>query len=553
METKNEAEIPSRRSESSNNLSKPSTTTFNDSQGAAELSLARVGKHFANKILRKKRRGVEPLKKAFVEDATVLSGLMVKKKANTAEVRMIPLMGKGELYAAVKAHAAGKTKVVDIKPIENNTSAFVGEDGKYEAEDAPIRKSTQDLETTIAGLNVNGKTLPSSSVESEIVEAQGKNAAIQPNPAVKTDREGFTINPSARKKKAALRRKYEQRIQDLEATILQLQQQIQELSQGKPACIYPQDSPEVNTLEEETAPAHFECDASEAEEELCENEVDVLADEEVIKEAELDDASEPNPEDTSAEEKEIANDHFDDEMAEIPDEPDASELQEDPLTPPMADSTASQDDPAVATAKADHELLPNDAGPTSELDEEINDPSGGLRETMLRAKPVQSPTPRQSIARKRITRHRALATARRQRRQNAAVKKKNEARPEVVAPADLSKTPESRLNPPTLTFPDGGTVLENFTDGEMIVRRDSTEQTWGIGLRYDWSARALAVASFPTFPANDPRLQHGFIQRYHSRPVWYLKEVNGTSATNLKSVMEVLSRTLTARFVFKRI
>ncbi|CCW65442.1 unnamed protein product [Phytomonas sp. EM1] len=87
----------------------------------------------------------------------------------------------------------------------------------------------------------------------------------------------------------------------------------------------------------------------------------------------------------------------------------------------------------------------------------------------------------------------------------------------------------------------------------MIARRTSLEGGWGIGLRYDWGARALAVASFPTFPATDPRAQHRFVRRYHSRPVWYLKEVNGADASNLKSVMEVLSRTLTARFVFRRV
>ncbi|CCW72006.1 unnamed protein product [Phytomonas sp. Hart1] len=546
METKNELALPPGEGKSTPNLSKPSTTTVNDSQAAAGLSEPRVGRHFAPKLSRRKRREVMP--------ASPVEPL--NEDASAAEVGVIPLMGKGELYAAVKAHAAGKTKVGDIKPIENNMSAFVEENDKYEAEDALVRKFTQDLETTIPGLNTNGQSLSFSSAESGIVEAQSDDKAIQPNPAVKTDREGSTINSSERKRRAALRRKREQRTRErIKATILRLQQRIQELSQREPACISPQDSPEINTLEEETAPAHFECDASEAEEELCENEVDVPADEEVIEEAELDADSEPNLEDTSAGEEEIANDHLDDDVEEIPDKLDASELPEDPHTPSMADSTASQDDPAVATAEAAPEPLPNDAGPTSELAEEINDPSEGPPEEAPGAEPIEPPAPPQLIARKRLTRHRALANARRQRRLNAAVRKTDEPRPEpeVAAPADLSGSPESRLNPPTLTFPDGRVVLENFTDGEMIVRRDSTEQPWGIGLRYDWSARALAVASFPTFPANDPRLQHGFIQRYHNRPVWYLKEVNGTSATNLKSVMEVLSRTLTARFVFKRL
>ncbi|RNF07334.1 kinetoplast DNA-associated protein [Trypanosoma rangeli] len=103
-----------------------------------------------------------------------------------------------------------------------------------------------------------------------------------------------------------------------------------------------------------------------------------------------------------------------------------------------------------------------------------------------------------------------------------------------------------------LTFPSGGVTIERFDDDELVAQRRSADDAWDIGLRFDWTLKTLAIGSMPMFSFTDPRRLHPFVQRYQSRPVWFLEEVNGVKANNIREVMEVLKKSLKARFVFRK-
>ncbi|RNF16524.1 kinetoplast DNA-associated protein, partial [Trypanosoma conorhini] len=103
-----------------------------------------------------------------------------------------------------------------------------------------------------------------------------------------------------------------------------------------------------------------------------------------------------------------------------------------------------------------------------------------------------------------------------------------------------------------LTFPNGSVTVERFDDDELVARRRSADDAWDIGLRFDWTLKTLAIGSMPVFGCTDPRRLHPFVQRYQSRPVWFLEEVNGVKANNIREVMEALKKSLTARFVFRK-
>nr|CCC92509.1 putative kinetoplast-associated protein [Trypanosoma congolense IL3000] len=118
-----------------------------------------------------------------------------------------------------------------------------------------------------------------------------------------------------------------------------------------------------------------------------------------------------------------------------------------------------------------------------------------------------------------------------------------------IAPAPPS---EASLIAEALTFPSGNVTVEHFDENQLVVRRKSLDDPWDIGLRFDWSVKTLAIASLPSYRASDPRRLHPFMRVYQSKAVWFLEEVNGTKANNIREVMEVLKRTLNARFVFRK-
>ncbi|KAH8610805.1 hypothetical protein ERJ75_001039600 [Trypanosoma vivax] len=110
---------------------------------------------------------------------------------------------------------------------------------------------------------------------------------------------------------------------------------------------------------------------------------------------------------------------------------------------------------------------------------------------------------------------------------------------------------EATLLADALTFPSGNVTIEQFDDKELLVRRRSLQDPWDVGLRFDWTAKTLAIGSFPTYDSMDTRCLHPFVKKYQSRPVWFLEEVNGTKANNIREVTKILKKSLSARFVFK--
>ncbi|KEG07378.1 kinetoplast DNA-associated protein [Trypanosoma grayi] len=122
-----------------------------------------------------------------------------------------------------------------------------------------------------------------------------------------------------------------------------------------------------------------------------------------------------------------------------------------------------------------------------------------------------------------------------------------------AAPAVEAAAPsESTLLADALTFPNGNVTIERFDDNELVARRRTTDDPWDIGLRFDWTVKTLAIGSLPLFGTTDPRRLHPFMKRYQSKPVWFLEEVSGAKANNIREVMDVLKKSLTARFVFKK-
>ncbi|EKF38244.1 hypothetical protein MOQ_001545 [Trypanosoma cruzi marinkellei] len=122
----------------------------------------------------------------------------------------------------------------------------------------------------------------------------------------------------------------------------------------------------------------------------------------------------------------------------------------------------------------------------------------------------------------------------------------------LASDASAAVPSESKLLAEALEFPNSSVTIERFDDNELVARRRSTDDAWEIGLRFDWTIKTLAIGSMPSFSSTDPRRLHPFMQRYQSRPVWFLEEVNGAKANNIREVMDVLKKTLTARFVFRK-
>lgn len=166
-------------------------------------------------------------------------------------------------------------------------------------------------------------------------------------------------------------------------------------------------------------------------------------------------------------------------------------------------------------------------------------------------------TERRLSARKRIKRHGRLAAERREQRGTAS----------PAAPQPPSATMDPPLVPSTptmpsvstgvessaaLTLPNGHVVVESLTEGQMELTRDHLDRAWDVGLRYDWNMRTLAL-TLPPFKPHDPRLQHPYLQLFGSKPAWFLKEVNGVDASQMREVMEAMKKTLRAQFIFKRV
>lgn len=185
-----------------------------------------------------------------------------------------------------------------------------------------------------------------------------------------------------------------------------------------------------------------------------------------------------------------------------------------------------------------------------------------------------SPSPaRRQAAKQKIKKHAKLAAARLNKRQTYTV---SAAAPlaAVHAPAETIDAPlveavHAAAEPPVppaeeasaatlvrrsaLVLPSGNVVVESFTDSEMVLRRTALDDSWDVGLRFDWQERTLAISSFPTFEETDKRSAHPFVHRFKSKPRWLLKEVNETNAAHMKKALDSMSRSLTARFVFRHL
>ncbi|CBH13813.1 kinetoplast-associated protein, putative [Trypanosoma brucei gambiense DAL972] len=118
--------------------------------------------------------------------------------------------------------------------------------------------------------------------------------------------------------------------------------------------------------------------------------------------------------------------------------------------------------------------------------------------------------------------------------------------------ARAASTSEEELIAGALTFPNSNVAIEKFDENQLVVRRQSLDDPWDIGLRFDWTIKTLAIGSLPTYRLTDPRRMHPFMRMYQSKPVWFLEEVNGTKANNIREVMEVLKKSLLAKFVFRK-
>ncbi|SCU72089.1 uncharacterized protein TEOVI_000367000 [Trypanosoma equiperdum] len=116
----------------------------------------------------------------------------------------------------------------------------------------------------------------------------------------------------------------------------------------------------------------------------------------------------------------------------------------------------------------------------------------------------------------------------------------------------VSSPSEATLVANALIFPNGSVAIEKFDENRLVVRRQSLDVPWDIGLRFDWTVKTLAIGSLPMYRLSDPRRLHPFMRTYQSKPVWFLEEVNGTKANNIREVMEVLKKSLLATFVFRK-
>lgn len=183
------------------------------------------------------------------------------------------------------------------------------------------------------------------------------------------------------------------------------------------------------------------------------------------------------------------------------------------------------------------------------------------------AEAFPSSTARRLAAKKRIKKHAKLAAARLKKQVNSQISAAAPSPAAVDVPlvqavhasaepltavADAPSA-EALLRDAALTLPSGHVVIESFTETEMVLRRGSLDDSWDVGLRFDWQERTLTISAFPEFDRDDVRATHPFVQLYKSRPRWLLKEVNEASATHMKEALNAMKRSLTARFVFRRL
>jgi hypothetical protein len=175
-----------------------------------------------------------------------------------------------------------------------------------------------------------------------------------------------------------------------------------------------------------------------------------------------------------------------------------------------------------------------------------------------------SPTARRLAAKKKIKKHAKLAAERLKQRTSPAepsaaavtdVPLVDAVHAAAEPPLPVADTPsaEALLRNAALPLPSGHVVMESFTEKEMVLRRATLDDNWDIGLRYDWQERTLTISAFPEFALDDARAQHPFVQLYRSHPRWLLKEVNEANATHMKEALEAMKRSLTARFVFRKL
>ncbi|CBZ29336.1 kinetoplast-associated protein-like protein [Leishmania mexicana MHOM/GT/2001/U1103] len=242
-----------------------------------------------------------------------------------------------------------------------------------------------------------------------------------------------------------------------------------------------------------------------------------------------------------------------------------------------AESTTTMATPEVTEARS-----------TESVDKEAVQPPEALQHAEMLVSPAQaavtapvkdflphafsSPSPaRRQAARQKIKKHAKLAAARLNKRQTYTV---SAAAPLAAAHASaeamdapLVEAVHAAAEPPVppaeeasaatlvrrsaLVLPSGNVVVESFTDDEMVLRRMALDDSWDVGLRFDWQERTLAISSFPTFEETDKRSAHPFVDRFKSKPRWLLKEVNETSAAHMRKALDSMNRSLTARFVFR--
>ncbi|KAG5471496.1 hypothetical protein LSCM1_01589 [Leishmania martiniquensis] len=136
---------------------------------------------------------------------------------------------------------------------------------------------------------------------------------------------------------------------------------------------------------------------------------------------------------------------------------------------------------------------------------------------------------------------------------NSPAMKTAHAAAELTVPTAEKEPAAEFVSRAALVLPSGNVVMESFTDDEMVLRRTALDNSWDVGLRFDWQERTLAISSFPTFETADKRAAHPFVQRFKSKPRWLLKEVNETSAAHMKRALDSMNRSLTARFVFRHL
>ncbi|KPI85064.1 kinetoplast-associated protein-like protein [Leptomonas seymouri] len=229
---------------------------------------------------------------------------------------------------------------------------------------------------------------------------------------------------------------------------------------------------------------------------------------------------------------------------------DASEPAEPTLAKEETVSVVPPDDEAVLVESAARGL-------TEELTPSSAAYAAGETEVL------PSSTARRLAAKKRIKKHAKLAAERLKKRDcppvpNAAVGDVPlvgavHAAAEPPIPAVEETSAETLLRNAALTLPSGQVVMESFTEQEMVLRRATLDDSWDVGLRFDWQERTLTISAFPEFERDDARAAHPFVQLYKSKPRWLLKEVNEASATRMKEALGAMKRSLTARFVFQQL